>query len=495
MILSDIDLGLQAMFTITNLAWCLAGVTVGTLVGVLPGLGAMVAMSMFLPLTYHMDIIPALITMAGIYYGSQYGGSISATLLRMPGHASSAVTCLDGYPMTQQGRGGVALVTAAISSFVGGMVAVIFMIILGSSMPKIMFMFGPAEYFSIMLLGLVAASVLERTNVLANISMVILGILLALVGTDVHTGQPRFTFGIEHLSHGIHIIVIAMGVFGLSELLARISDTNIVARAASTGRWMPNTEETKRSIGSTVRGSFIGSLFGILPGTGPTIASFASYMWEKMISKHPEQFGKGAIEGVAGPESANNAASQTAFIPTLTLGVPGDPMMILIMALLLIQGVSPGPTLMIDHPELFWALVVCFVIGNIMLLILNLPLIKIWTSLLKIPYVVLYPMIIFVMCTGVYAVNNNAFDVVMLAFFGVFGLVLRRAGFSVAPLILGFVLGAPMEENLRRALLLAQYSPEVLLARPIVSITLIIVVLLITARVIMQRKKNHEYLL
>lgn len=478
------------MFTVTNLTWCLIGVTVGTLVGVLPGLGSMIAMSMFLPMSYHMDLIPALITMAGIYYGSQYGGSISATLLRMPGHASSAVTCFDGYPMTQQGRGGVALATAAVSSFVGGIIAVLFMIVLGNYMTKVVFMFGPAEYFSIMMLGLVAASVLERTNLMANIGMVILGILLALVGTDVHTGQPRFTFGIDHLSHGIHIIAVAMGLFGLSELFAKISSSDIMSTPKSTGRWIPTRDEARRSVGSTVRGSVIGSIFGALPGTGPTIASFASYMWEKMISKKPEEFGNGAIEGVAGPEAANNAASQTAFVPTLTLGVPGDPMMIMVMALLLIQGVSPGPTLMINTPEIFWMLVVCFVVGNIMLLILNLPLIKIWISIIKIPYAVLYPTIIFVMCTGIYAVNNNVLDVILLIFFGLLGLLLHRLGFSVAPLILGFVLGAPMEENLRRALLLAQHSPESILSRPIVASCLIVIVLLIAARMFIQRKKN-----
>jgi len=319
MIIENIELGMTTMFTGTNLLWCLVGVTVGTLVGVLPGLGSMIAMSMFLPISYHMDLIPALITMAGIYYGSQYGGSISSTLLRMPGHASSAVTCLDGYPMTQQGRGGVALVTAAVASFVGGIFAVLVMIILGGSMAEIVFMFGPAEYFSIMLLGLVAASVIERSSMIANIGMVVLGILLALVGTDVHTGQPRFTFGIDHLSNGLHIIAIAMGVFGLSELLTRISEPDVTSGAASTGRWIPNREETRRSVGSTARGSIIGSIFGLLPGTGPTIASFASYMWEKMISRRPQEFGQGAIEGVAGPEAANNAASQTAFVPTLTL--------------------------------------------------------------------------------------------------------------------------------------------------------------------------------
>lgn len=488
MLLDNLIIGLDTMLTVSNLAWCLLGVTVGTFVGVLPGLGSMIAMSMFLPMSYHMDLMPALITMAGIYYGSQYGGSITATLLNMPGHPASAVTCLDAYPMAKQGRGGVALTTAAVASFIGGIFAVIVMVILGSLMTDIVFLFGPAEYFSVMLLGLVSASILERNNLLANIAMVVLGILFGLIGTDVYTGQPRLTFGLEQLSNGIHIIPMAMGLFGLGELLARISEPNIATGSNISGRWIPNGFEARRALKSSLRGSAIGSVFGALPGTGSTIASFASYMWEKITSNHPKDFGHGAIEGVAGPEAANNAASQTAFIPTLTLGVPGDPMMILIMALLLMQGISPGPTLMIDHADIFWALVVCFVIGNVMLLILNLPLIKIWTSLLNIPYIFLYPTMVFVMCTGVYAVNNNVFDIVLLLFFGLFGLLIRHLGLQPAPLLLGFVLGTPMEENLRRALLLSSYSAESIVSRPIVASTLTLIVLLIFVRYLFGKK-------
>jgi len=491
MLLENLALGLDTMLTATNLTWCLLGVTIGTLVGVIPGLGSMIAMSMFLPLSYHMDLIPALITMAGIYYGSQYGGSITATLLNMPGHPASAVTCLDAYPMTQQGRGGVALATAAVASFMGGILAVIVMVILGSYMTHIVFMFGPAEYFSVMLLGLVAVSILERTNLLANISMVMLGILFGLIGTDIHTGQPRLTFGIEQLGSGIHIIPMIMGLFGLGEMLCRISDYDIRSRSTHAGRWIPTRLETVRAVKSGLRGSAIGSVFGALPGTGCTIASFASYMWEKMTSRHAHEFGRGAIEGVAGPEAANNAASQTAFVPTLTLGVPGDPMMILIMALLLIQGISPGPTLMIDHANIFWTLVVCFVIGNVMLLILNLPLIKMWTSIVNIPYVVLYPTIVFVMCTGVYAVNNNIFDIVSLVFFGLFGLMMRQLGINATPFVLGFVLGAPMEDNLRRALLLASYSDEFVFTRPIVAVTIGLIIMLVMIRAIFTRKKVY----
>jgi len=488
MLLDNLAVGLDTMLTTSNLAWCLVGVTVGTFVGVLPGLGSMIAMSMFLPLSYHMDLIPALITMAGIYYGSQYGGSITATLLNMPGHPASAVTCLDAYPMTQQGRGGVALATAAVASFIGGIIAVVVMIILGSYMTDIVFMFGPAEYFSVMLLGLVGASILERNNPLANISMVLLGILFGLIGTDVHTGQPRLTFGFENLSSGIHIIPLAMGLFGLGELLCRISEPNIRSRSNHAGRWIPTRAETVGAVKSSLRGSAIGSVFGALPGTGSTIAAFASYMYEKITSRHPQEFGRGAIEGVAGPEAANNAASQTAFVPTLTLGVPGDPMMIMVLSLLLIQGISPGPTLMIEHANIFWTLVVCFVIGNIMLLILNLPLVKMWTSIVNIPYIILYPTIVFVMCTGVYAVNNNAFDVYLLLFFGMFGLLIRQLGLNPAPLILGFVLGEPMEENLRRALLLASYSTESVLSRPIVAGTAILIMLLILLRIVLMRR-------
>ena len=490
MILDNLYLGLINMFTAANLFWCLVGVSVGTLVGVLPGLGSLIAMSMFLPISYHMELLPALITMAGIYYGSQYGGSISSTLLNMPGHPSSAVTCLDGYPMTQQGRGGVALVTAAVSSFVGGTLAVVVMILAGSYMTKVVYWFGPAEYFSVMALGLVAAAILDRNNLLGNIGMVILGILFGLVGTDVQTGQPRLTFGIDGLESGIHIIAIAMGLFGLGELFARVCQPDIVSRPYPAGRWMPTRQERKRSVISSVRGSVIGSLFGLLPGTGTTIASFASYLCEKLVSRQPEEFGKGAIEGVAGPEAANNAASQTAFVPTLALGVPGDPIMILVMALLLMHGVSPGPTVMIEHQDMFWTLVICFVVGNVMLLILNLPLIKLWTSIVNIPYVVLFPTVIFVMCTGVYAVNNNVFDIAVLLFFGLFGLLIRVLGLGPAPLILGFVLGGPMEENLRRALLLSHHSPDTIWSKPIVVTSICLMIALLVMRLVIHRRSH-----
>jgi TctA family transporter len=462
-------LGLQSALQPVNLLYCFIGVFLGTLIGVLPGIGALAAISLLLPITYHIPPTAAIVMLAGVYYGSQYGGSTASILLNLPGTPSSAVACLDGYPMAKQGRAGVALFMTTIASFVGSMLGILLLVLFSPSIAELGLKFGPAEYFTMMFLGLIAASTLASGSALKGLAMVVFGLLIGTVGTDINSGVSRFDFGTPNLMDGISLVALAMAIFGIAEV---ISTVNIKRDARASEKitfrsMVPTADDTKRSIMPMLRGTGIGSFFGALPGTGASIASFMSYAIEKKVAKDPSRFGKGAIEGVTAPESANNAAAQTAFIPTLSLGIPGDAVMALMLGALIIHGIQPGPMLMTQQPELFWGLIVSFGIGNILLMILNIPMIGLWVSILKIPYNVLYPAILVFISLGVYSVSNNTFDVYLVAVLGIMGYVLSVLKFEAAPLLLGFVLGPMMEEYLRRALLLSRGDMMTFIDRPI----------------------------
>jgi putative tricarboxylic transport membrane protein len=466
---SGLLLGLDVVLNPGTLLYCFAGVFLGTLVGVLPGIGAMATISLLLPVTYHVPATTAIVMLAGVYYGAQYGGSTASILLNLPGTPSSAVTCLDGYPMAKQGRAGVALFITTIGSFVGSMLGILVLVLFTPAIAELGLRFGSAEYFAMMLLGLVAASALTAGSAAKGLGMVALGLLLGTVGTDINSGQPRFDFGVAELSDGLNLVALAMGVFGIAEVISSINRVHPsdVKEPINLRTLTPTRQDLKDSAWPILRGTGVGSFFGALPGTGAAIASFMAYAVEKRIAKDPSRFGNGAIEGIASPEAANNAAAQTAFVPTLSLGIPGDAMMALMLGALIIHGVQPGPQLMSEQPALFWGLVVSFGIGNIMLVILNLPLIGIWVAILRIPYRMLYPPILVFICLGVYSVHNNSFDILLVAGLGVFGYLLSVFRFSPAPLLLGFVLGPLMEEHLRRALLLSRGDLMTFVDRPV----------------------------
>lgn len=467
---TNLALGFEQVLTLQALAICLLGVTLGTFVGVLPGIGALTTISLCLPLTFHLDPLLGLIMLAGIFYGSQYGGSTASILLNVPGTAPSAVTCLDGYPLAKQGRAGVALFVSTIGSFIGGSFAILLLILFAPVLAKIAIGFSAADYFSIMLLALTTASTLGVGSPLKGLAMVVLGLALGLVGTDINSGVFRFTFGIPALSDGINLVALAMGLFGVAEILntlvsgqlPQLENTRIRLR-----EMLPTRAEMTEFRGACARGSVLGSLLGMLPGTGPTIAAFLSYALEKKLSRTPGKFGHGSIAGVTAPETANNASVQAAFIPTLTLGVPGDAIMAVMIGGLLIHGVTPGPQLVTENPQLFWGVVASFWIGNLLLLVLNLPLIGVWVKLLSIPYRLLYPAILFLISIGVYSVNNSSVDVLLTLLFGLFGFWFSRHGFPAAPLLLGFVLGPLIEENFRRALLLSDGQLQTFVQRPV----------------------------
>jgi TctA family transporter len=468
-IFNGLMLGLESALQPVTLLYCFIGVFLGTLIGVLPGIGALAAISLLLPITYHIPPTAAIVMLAGVYYGAQYGGSTASILLNLPGTPSSAVACLDGYPMAKQGRAGVALFMTTIASFVGSMLGILALILFSPAIAELGLKFGAAEYFAMMLLGLIAASALASGSPAKGLSMVVLGLLLGTVGTDVNSGQARFDFGIPELMDGINLVALAMGVFGISEVISGINQVrgSDVKEKITLRTMTPTRKDVKDSIMPMLRGTGIGSFFGALPGTGASIASFMSYAVEKKIAKDPSRFGNGAIEGVTAPEAANNAAAQTAFVPTLSLGIPGDAVMALMLGALIIHGIQPGPMLMSQQPELFWGLIVSFGIGNIMLLVLNLPMIGLWVAILRIPYRVLFPAILVFISLGVYSVNNNTFDVLMVAAIGAMGYMLAVFKFEAAPLLLGFVLGPLMEENLRRALLLSRGELSTFIERPI----------------------------
>jgi TctA family transporter len=467
--LSNLALGFEVAFSPQNLFFCFVGVTLGTFIGVLPGIGALAAVAMLMPVSFHLEPATALVMLAGVYYGAEYGGSIASIVLNIPGTPSASVTCLDGHPMAQQGRAGVALFMTAIASFCGGVMGIVVMTLLSPVLAKVALSFGPTEYFSVMILGLVAASIVSQAGALKGILMVTVGVMLSTVGVDINTGVERFTGEIIELRDGVSLVIVAMGLFGISEVVISIRG-NLIKREEykiNFASFFPTRDEWFRSIGPVLRGGSIGSFFGALPGTGQTVASYVGYAIEKRISKNSRKFGKGAIEGVMAPESANNAAAQTAFIPTLTLGIPGSTTMALMLGALMIHGIIPGPKLMTEHADLFWGLIVSFLIGNVLLLVLNIPLIGIWVRILRVPYYLMYPTIVVLICVGVYSINNSLFDIWVTLAFGVMGYLMRIFHFEPAPLLIGFVLGSMIEEFMRRALLLSRGDFMVFLERPI----------------------------
>jgi TctA family transporter len=469
-IFSNLSIGLSTALSLKNLAYCFFGVFLGMLIGVLPGIGALVTVSLLLPITFHIDPTSALIMLAGIYYGSAYGGSVTAILLNVPGGPSAAVVVLDGYPMAQQGRAGVALMMTTIGSFLAGSIGIILMMFFSPVIVTYVLKFGPPEYFSLMVLGLVAASTISTGSPIKSIAMVVLGIALGLVGTDIYTATLRFDFGFAELYERMSLVALAMGLFGVTEVVTSVrsvGEANFRGRIIKMREMIPTRDDIRRSVFPMLRGAAVGSFFGILPGTGGLIASFMAYAVEKRVSRTPERFGHGAIEGIVAPESANNAADQTAFIPAMTLGIPGNPVMAIMLSVLIIHNLVPGPKLMVEHADLFWGLVMSFWVGNLMLLILNIPLIGLWVKVLAVPYHFLYPTIIMFVCIGVFSVQNAAFDVWLVVVFGILGYFMRLLDFPAAPLILGFVLGPMMEEQFRRAMILAHGDMSTFIYHPI----------------------------
>ncbi|AMY70834.1 tripartite tricarboxylate transporter permease [Frigidibacter mobilis] len=468
-LLTNLGSGFAQAFTLTNLLYCFIGVTVGTFVGVLPGIGSMIAISLLLPMTFYLPPDAALVMLAGIYYGGEYGGSIASIMINLPGSASSAVTTLDGYQMTLKGRSAQALFLTAVASFVGGSIGIVILAVFSPVLADISLLFGPADYFSVMVLGLVAATCITQGSVLKSCGAVVIGILLGTVGTDVNTGVQRFTFGTFDLYDGISVVIIAMGLFGLPEIVANIGQPRHgPAKTSVRLRDMrPTRLDIRQSTGPVARGGLLGSLLGALPATGPTIASFLAYALEKRVSRHPERFGTGIVEGVTGPEAANNAAAQTAFIPTLTLGIPGSATMALILGALMIHGIPPGPRLMTEHADLFWALVASFWIGNVLLLVLNIPLVGVWIKLLSIPYRFLFPAVVCLTCVGVYSLKLSSFDVFLVLGICGLGYAMRLLRIDAAPLLMGLILGPMMEEYFRRAVLLSMGDLTVFLTEPI----------------------------
>ncbi len=476
-VFDHIAIGFTAVFTLQKLLYCFFGVFMGMLMGVLPGIGAMATISMLLPITFYVSPDVGLIMLAGIYYGAQYGGSIASILLNLPGTPSSAVICLDGYPMARQGRAGPAIFLTTIASFVGSMFAILLLLTIAPLAARLALTFGAADYFSLMILGLIAAASLAQYGILRGLAMVAVGLTLGMVGTDVASGTYRFTFGLLDLADGLSIIAMAMGLFGVSEIISNLVSGAHRHRAPDKVKLrdlLPTSDDVQQSRGPVVRGGLIGAFLGILPGTGASIASFVAYGFEKRISRVPDRFGKGHVPGIVAPESANNAAAQAAFIPTLTLGIPGDAVMALMMSALIIHGIQPGPTVIESHPDLFWGLVASFVIGNLLLLVMNLPLIGVWVRILTIPYRFLYSVILVLICVGVYAVGSNVYDVVQVLLFGLVGYLMLQVRLEPAPMLLGFVLGPLLEDNFRRALILSRGDLAVFVERPI-SLTLLLV--------------------
>src|SRR3990172_6719360 len=468
---ANLALGFGVALSIQNLLYCFMGVVLGTLIGVLPGIGPVATIAMLLPVTFTLSPISALIMLAGIYYGAQYGGSTTAILVNIPGEASSVVTCLDGYQMARQGRAGATLGISAIGSFIAGNFATLVIALFAPPLAEVALKFGPAEYTSLMILGLIAATVLANGSLVKAIAMVLLGLLLGLVGTDVNSGVARFTFGISELSDGIGFVGVAMGVFGFAEIISNLEVKDIGSGrevfVKKVSNLLPTLQDFKDCSGAIVRGTLLGSALGILPGGGALLASFAAYTLEKKMSKNSANFGKGAIQGVAAPESANNAGAQTSFIPLLTLGIPSNPVMAMMIGAMMIQGITPGPQVMTERPKLFWGMIASMWIGNLMLVVLNLPLIGMWVKLLTVPYRLLSPSILVFMSIGVFSLSNNPFDVLLMGIFGLLGYVCVKLACEPAPMILGFILGPLMEENLRRAMLLSRGGPLTLLPKTI----------------------------
>ena len=476
-----------------NLLLCFMGCLIGTLIGVLPGVGPIATIAMLLPITYSLPPVGALIMLAGIYYGAQYGGSTTAILVAIPGEATSVVTVLDGHQMARQGRAGTALAIAAIGSFIAGSIATLLIAAIGQPMQKVALLFGPADYFSLMVLGLMLAVVLARGSVPKAIAMVVLGILLSTIGSDLETGEERLTFGFSEIADGIDFAVVAMGIFGFAEILKNLEtpEARDVLRG-KIGPLMPTWPEFRQSLAPILRGTAVGSILGILPGNGAVLGPFASYTLEKKLAADPSRFGKGAIEGVAGPESANNAGAQTAFIPLLTLGIPPNAVMALMLGAMTIKNIIPGPEVMTKQPALFWGMIASMWIGNLMLLIINLPLIGIWVRLLKVPYRLLFPAIVLFCCIGIYSINNNPLDVYLTAGFGLVGYALLKFGFEPSPLLLGFVLGKLMEEKMRQALQRARGDFATFLHEPLSATLLVVAVLLVVIAMLPSLRRGRD---
>jgi len=492
-LLSNLSLGFGVALSLQNLFLAFLGCLVGTLIGVLPGVGPIATIAMLLPITFGFDPTGALIMLAGIYYGAQYGGSTTAILVNIPGEATSVVTALDGHQMARQGRAGVALGIAAIGSFFAGTVATLVIAALGAPLTKLALIFGPTEYFSLMVMGLVFAVVLARGSILKAVAMILVGVLLSTVGLDLETGEERMTFGLPFLSDGIDFAVLAMGIFGIAEIMRNLDHTehrDVVRQAI--GRLLPNKDDFKQAYRPVLRGTIIGAALGILPGNGAVLGPFASYTLEKKIAKDPRRFGRGAIEGVAGPESANNAGAQTSFIPLLTLGIPPNAVMALMVGAMTIHGIIPGPQVMTKNPTLFWGMIASMWIGNLMLLVINLPLVGMWVRLLKVPYRMLFPAILMFCCIGIYSVNSLPTDVMFIALFGFVGYTLIKFGFEPAPMLLGFVLGKLMEENLRRALILSRGSLSTFIDHPISASLLAVAAILLVIALLPSIRKGRD---
>jgi putative tricarboxylic transport membrane protein len=482
--LHDLWFGFGVAFQAHNLMWSFFGVLIGNLIGVLPGMGALSAIAMLLPLTYTMHPVAAILMLAGIFYGSQYGGAIGAILLNLPSHPPHAVTCIDGYPMTRAGKAGTALGITMIASFFAASFGITVMILASPLLVAVAFKFGPAEIFSIMLLGLIAGSTMARGSPLKGIAMTTFGLMLGVVGTDVNSGVQRFTLGFAELSDRIELVALAMGLFGVADFLRNVNHMHIVGSDTKVRLrdMRPSRAELKQAFPAIVRGTLVGTVFGAMPGTGPTITTFIAYALERRITKTPDRFGKGAIEGVAAPEAASHSKTQVDFIPTMSLGIPGDAVMALILGALLIQGIQPGPQLITEHADIFWGLIASFWIGNVLLVVLNVPLIGIWVKLLQVPYRYLFPSALFFIAIGVYSTNNSLFEIGEVLVFGVVGAVLLAFEFPVATILLGYVLGPLVEENFRRALLLSRGDMLVFFQRPISASFMGICILLVAAQ-------------
>lgn len=492
-LIANLSLGFSTALSMQNVLYAFVGCVLGTLIGVLPGLGPVATIAMLLPATYGLNPTTALIMLAGIFYGAQYGGSTTAILVNLPGESSSVVTAIDGYQMARQGRAGLALFTAGFGSFFAGCVATLVLAAFAPQLAQLAYNFGPADYFSLMTLGLVGAILLASGSVMKAICMIFVGLLLGLVGTDVNSGVMRYTFQIPVLFDGIDFVCVAMGLFGFAEVITNLSlKGNREAFTKKVTGMLPTWADFRRMMPAVMRGTALGSLLGILPGGGAVLSSFSAYTLEKKISKHPEEFGKGAIEGVAGPESANNAASQTSFIPLLTLGIPSNAVMALMVGAMTIHNVQPGPQVMANNPELFWGLIASMWVGNLMLVILNLPLIGVWVRLLTIPYRYLYPAILVFCCIGVFSLNSNVANIYITAIISIFGYVLSKLGCEAAPLLLGFVLGPMMEEYFRRALILSHGSYSIFATSPISLSLLVITAILIIIMALPSVKKKRE---
>ncbi|MDI6809554.1 MAG: tripartite tricarboxylate transporter permease [Candidatus Eisenbacteria bacterium] len=490
---NNLIFGFSVALSIQNLLYCFIGCMVGTLIGVLPGIGPMATIAMLLPLTFNVSPVPAMIMLAGIYYGAMYGGSTTSILVNLPGETASVVTCIDGYQMARQGRAGPALAIAAIGSFFAGCVCTLLIAMFGPPIAEFALKFGSPEYFSLMLMGLVAAAVLAHGDMIKSLAMVVLGLLLGIVGADVNSGVKRFTFGFFELSDGIGVVIIAVGVFAVGEIVSNLGDPE--EREVFTSKvknLFPTKEDLKQSFGAIIRGTGVGAFFGVLPGTTPSIASFSSYMLEKKVAKDPSRFGHGAIQGVAGPESANNADAQCKFIPMLTLGIPASGTMALMLGALMIHGITPGPQVMTQKPDLFWGLIASMWVGNLMLVVLNLPLVGMWVSLLKVPYRMLFPAIMVFCAIGIYSVNNSSFEIYLMVIFGILGIVWRMLECSPVPMMLGFVLGPMVEENLRRALQVSRGDLSVFVTRPISLAFIIVTVLILIVMALPAVQKRRE---